>query len=268
MLVDTHAHLEAVENLEESLKHAKAAGVSAIITIGTSVKSSMQAIDIAEKYTHDDLKIFATVGLHPFDSRNEIEELGKDKCLMEIKRLAGTSKKIVGVGECGLDYYKEGDKRPETSGDDKLFQKKLFQDQALIADILNLPLIIHCRNAWNEIFDEIAKYNVKRAVFHSFTGNAGDMKAAIALGFYVSYSGIVTFKNAVQIQEAARLIPVEKLLIETDSPFLTPDPFRGQKNESANVKITASFLSNLLNTPESDFFKKTTQNAQNAFNLW
>ena len=103
-LVDTHAHLETVENLEEILKHAKTAGVGAIITIGTSVGSSREAIDIAEKYSSDDLKIFATVGMHPFDSQGEIEEKGVEACVREISELATTSKKVVGIGEAGLDY--------------------------------------------------------------------------------------------------------------------------------------------------------------------
>jgi len=268
MLVDTHAHLETVENLDEFLKHAKAAGVGAIITIGTSIKSSRLAIDIAEKYTDDNLNIFATVGLHPFDCRDEIEMNGFDACILEIKSIIGTSKKIVGIGECGLDYYQEGEKRHETTFDEKTFQKRLFKEQAVIANSLNLPLIIHCRNAWNEIFDEVTKANVKKAVFHSFTGSGEDAKAAVALGYFVSFSGIVTFKNAEDIQVAAKAMPIDKILVETDSPYLSPEPFRGQKNESANVRITASFLSNLLNARESYFFDLTSQNAKKAFGLW
>lgn len=275
-LVDTHAHLEAVENLEEVLKHAKAAEVGAIITIGTSVGSSREAIDIAEKYSSDDLRIFATVGLHPFDSRGEIEEKGLEVCVSELADVATTSKRIVAIGEAGLDYYQVGDpstdlrasKRPVTSDDDKEYQKKLLKSQIKIANDLDLPLVVHCRNAWDEIFDELSKAELKRAVFHSFTGKVADAQAAAALGYFVSFSGIVTFKNASDIQDAAKAMPSDKILVETDSPFLTPDPFRGQKNEPANVKITASFLSNLLKIGESDFIAQTTQNAQKAFNLW
>lgn len=276
-LADTHAHLEAVENLEEILKHAKAAGVGEIITIGTSVGSSQEAINIAEKYTSDDLKIYATVGMHPFDSRGEIEEKGMEACVREISQLATTSKKIVGIGEAGLDYYLEpsdtsmklsASQRPVTSDDDKTYQKKLLSDQVRVANKVNLPLVVHCRNAWDEIFDELAKAELKLAVFHSFTGKVADAQAAVALGYFVSFSGIVTFKNAKDIQEAAKCVPNDKILVETDSPFLSPEPFRGQKNEPANVKITASFLSNLLGIRERDFITQTTQNAQKAFNLW
>lgn len=268
MLVDTHAHLEAVENLDEVLKHARGAGVAAIVTIGTSVQSSHQAIDIAEKYSSDDLKIFATVGLHPFDSKNEIETKGLGICVSEITDLATTSKKIIGIGEAGLDYYGVDEKREQTTDEEKVFQKKLLKEQIKISNSLKLPLVVHCRNAWDEIFNELDKGNLKEAVFHSFTGKVEDAKAAFTLGYFVSFSGIVTFKNAKGIQEAAKAVPLDKILLETDSPYLTPEPFRGQKNESANVRITGSFLSNLLNLSESDFFKKTSQNAQNAFKLW
>lgn len=275
MLVDTHAHLEAVENLEQSLKHAKEAGVDAIITIGTSVASSQKAIDIAEKYSIGQLKIFATVGIHPYDAQAEIEEKGLEQCIKELRALATTSKKIVGIGEAGLDYYKEADKpsfsankRPATTDDEKALQKKLFSEQIKIANNLNLPLVVHCRNAWNEIFDELTRADLKKAVLHSFTGSGQDAKAATALGYFVSFSGIVTFKNAVDIQDAAKLLQRDRLLVETDAPYLSPEPFRGQKNESANARITASYLANLLDVAEKDFFEITTENARKAFDLW
>lgn len=268
MLIDTHAHLESVENLEEVLRHSRDAGVGAIVTIGTSVQSSRQAIDIAERFSNDDLKIFATVGLHPFDSKTELEEKGLEVCIRELADLATTSKKIVGIGEAGLDYYGAGEKRPATDEDEKEFQKKLLKHQVKLANSLNLPLVVHCRNAWDEIFGELTGGDLKKAIFHSFTGNAADAQAAVALGYFVSFSGIATFKNAADIQASVTSVPVDKILVETDSPYLSPEPFRGQKNESANVKIVASFLSNLLSTRESDFFEKTSQNAQKAFNLW
>jgi len=271
MLVDTHAHLEAVDNLEESLLHAKTAGVGAIITIGTSVASSQKAISIAEKYSSDELGIFATVGIHPYDAQAEIESMGIDRCVKQIAELATTSKKIVGIGEAGLDYYLEQEnlnRKQETTDEDKIFQRKLLGEQIKIANDLNLPLVVHCRNAWDEIFEVLTRDNLKKAVLHSFTGSAQDAKAATALGYFVSYSGIVTFKNATDIQAAAKQTERSMILVETDSPYLSPEPFRGQKNESANVRITASYLANLLDVSEEDFFESTTQNALKAFRLW
>ncbi len=268
MLVDTHAHLEAVENLEESLARAKEAGVGAIITIGTSIESSKKAIEIAEKYSTDSLKIFATVGIHPYDAQAEIEENGLKQCIRDLAELAITSKKIVGIGEAGLDYYNEGDKRPPTTSDEKAEQKKLLQEQVKIANNLNLPLVVHCRGAWEEIFNVLTKNDLKSAILHSFTGKAENAKTALSHGYFISYSGIVTFKNASNVQTAAMETDRSLILLETDSPYLSPEPFRGQKNESANVRITASYLANLLNVSEKDFFETTTENARRAFRLW
>ncbi|KKR78178.1 MAG: Mg-dependent DNase [Candidatus Curtissbacteria bacterium GW2011_GWA1_40_9] len=270
-LVDSHAHLEAVENLEEVLEHAKAAGVGSIVSIGTSLNTSRRAIDIAEKYSSDDLRIFATVGMHPFDSKGEIEDKGVEACMRELTDLASTSKKIVGIGEAGLDYYGQGDMRSPTGDTEKEFQKKLFCAQVKIANDNILPIVVHCRNGWDEIFQLLSKDSgqppMLRGVFHSFTGGYNEAKKAVGLGFYISFSGIVTFENAVNIQEAARIVPGELILLETDSPFLSPEPFRGQKNEPTNVKIIASFLAKLRNIQESDFCTQTTKNAQKAFKL-
>ncbi len=270
-LIDTHAHLEILENLVEVLDHARAAGVTSIVSVGTSVETSRKAIEIAEKYSSDDLKIYATCGLHPFDSKAEIAEKGMAACVGELSELATTSKKIVAIGETGLDFYGPGGKRAQTVEVEREFQFNLLRSQLKIADSLNLPAVIHCRNAWEDIFEIISKFKIQssklRGVFHSFTGGAGEAKRVVELGFYVSFSGIVTFRNAAKVQEAAKIVPDDKILVETDSPFLTPDPFRGQKNESANVKITASFLSNLRKLSDDDFFTQTSKNAQKAFNL-
>ena len=268
MLVDTHAHLDALENLEEVIAHAKAAGVSKIITIGTNIESSKKAIDIAEKYSNDDIKIYATVGTHPYDGRDEIAQLGIEKCLAPIKSLAGSSKKIVGVGEAGLDYYFTTDKKIEkTTEQEKSVQRKLFEAQIKLANAVGLPLVIHCRGGWDEIFDLLGKTGLEKGVFHSFTGSVADAQAACALGFYVSFSGIVTFKNAKEIQEAGKVVPTDKILVETDCPYLSPEPFRGQKNEPANVRITAEFLAGIRSASYSEFAQASMQNAQKLFNI-
>lgn len=272
MLVDTHAHLENNENLAEILEHAKAAGISSIVTIGTTLRTSRIAIEIAERHSSDELKIFAAVGLHPFDCQADIAEKGLRGCVQELANLATTSKKIVAIGEAGLDFYGPGDKRPQTVETEREFQFNLFGSQLKIADFLNLPIVIHCRNGWEDIFRllsiDFGPIPKRKGVFHSFTGGVGEVKKAVGLGFYVSFSGIVTFKSSQAIQDSAKVVPRDKILVETDSPFLTPEPYRGQKNEPCNVKMTASFLANLLKFREDEFFAQTSKNAQNAFVLW
>ncbi len=272
MLVDTHAHLEVLENLPLVLENAKRAGVSKIITIGTSIASSKRAIDLAEKFSDSDLGIFATVGIHPFDGKDDVDTLGVEKAVGTLAELASTSKRVVGVGESGLDYYtSDNDKRPTTTDDERNLQRKLFGTQAKLADELNLPLIVHCRNGWDEIFEILTRgtWNLTcGGVFHSFVGSVQDLQAAAALGFYVSFSGIVTFSNAQNIQGAARTADISKMLLETDSPYLTPEPFRGQKNEPCNVKIIADFLANLKGLQFGDLYDKTSKNAEKLFNLW
>ena len=264
MLVDSHAHLEAVNDLEDSLKRAKEAGVGKIITIGTSIESSKKAIEIAEKFSADDLQIYATCGLHPKDAKGEIKRLHYNDILKSLKSLALSSKKVVGLGECGLDYH------PDTTEQDKKFQRELFEAQINLAADLNLPLITHCRNGWNEIFDLIeAKrgQSLLSGVFHSFTGNWQDVNKALNLGFYISFSGIVTFKNAKEIQEVAKKMPLERMLIETDSPFLAPEPLRGKQNEPKNVRIIAEFLAHLRSQPIDKIIGASAENAKKLFGI-
>lgn len=260
MLVDSHAHLDFVEDLEGALARAKAEGIGKIVTIGTSIEAGKKCISIAEKNTTDDLQIYATCGIHPEDGKSDTDEFG-DNLIEELKKVAGFSKKVVAIGECGLDFYTDpGGERPATSEEEKEFQRDLFKKQIKLAANLNLPLVVHCRNAWNEVFEILEKEQGPtlpetpqsrsfklRGVFHSWTGNAEAVKKALDLGFYISFSGIVTFKNAKDIQEAVKNVPLDRILIETDSPFLAPEPLRGKQNEPKNVKIIGAFLASLRN---------------------
>src|SRR3989344_6536884 len=230
MLVDSHAHLEAIDDLERVIERAK-----------------KKAIEIAEKFSSNDLKIYATVGLHPKDANKEIERFGLLSCFKTGKQLAQSSNKVVAIGECGLDYY--GGFRGQGSGtsdEEKKIQKELFVEQIKLADELDMPLVIHCRNGWKEIFNLISNAQTPnskiKGVFHSWTGNWDDAKRALDLGFYISFSGIVTFSNAADIQEVARKMPFDRILIETDSPYLPPEPFRGSTNEPTNARIVAQFI--------------------------
>ncbi len=270
-MLDSHAHLDFVEDLEGTIYRAKQAGVLKIVTIGTSIEGSKKCIEIAEKYSDNDISIYATCGIHPEDGRTDIDQYG-DKLIGELEKIAKSSKRVVGIGECGLDFHLEtSSQRPETSDKEKEFQRRLFDEQIELAADLNLPLIVHCRNAWDEIFDQIPKFQTPnsklRGVFHSWTGDFRAMEKALNLGFYVSFSGIVTFKNASEIQEVAKTAPIERILVETDSPFLSPEPLRGKKNTPENVKIIASFLSKIRNQSFDDIATATSSNAQNLFRL-
>src|SRR3990167_7392719 len=304
MLVDSHTHLEAVDDLEGSLERAKEAGVVKILTIGSSLDSSKKAIEIAQKYSSSNLRIYATCGIHPQDGKDEVEKLGLYRCIDTLKQILNQDPEsssglkvqddgiVVAIGECGLDYYLDGEKRLETVDRDKKFQRELFVAQIELAKELNLPLVVHCRNAWNAIFDLLSKHNhysssgsgdSRRSrevstrkfstssnnrltgVFHSWTGDWLAAQKALGLGFYISFSGIVTFKNAPEVQEVAKKMPLDRMLVETDSPFLSPEPIRGEKNEPKNVRIVGKFLAHLRGLSFDIIAKETCLNAQKLF---
>lgn len=281
MLFDTHTHLEIIDDLENALKRAKEAGVGKIITIGTSLESSKKAIEISDSTSlklrgakENFPEIFATCGLHPKDAKKELEKHPFGQCIDTLKQIAKSSDKVVGVGEAGLDYYLEGDKRKETSEKEKEFQKNLFVRQVELAADLNLPLIIHCRNAWDEIFELVrgatsatsrGRSSNLRGVFHSWTGNWQAAQKALDLDFYISFSGIVTFKNAADLKEVAKKMPLERMLIETDSPFLSPEPLRGRTNEPKNVRMITEFLAHLRSQPINTIIGASADNAKGLF---
>ncbi len=279
MLVDSHAHLEVIDDLEGTLDRAKDAGVSKILAIGASIETSKRAVEISDKLSTDDLAIYAAVGIHPKDGRADVEKFGLLRCFETLKQIAGSSNRVVAIGECGLDYYL-GSRGPsmglrasqglETSEKERSFQRELFEGQIKLAADLGLPLIIHCRNAWDDVFKLLTinhKLLPNRGVFHSWTGDWEAAQKALGLGFYISFSGIVTFKNAREIQEVAKKAPLERILIETDSPYLSPEPFRGRKNEPKNVKITAQFLAKIRGLPFAKIADVTTGNAEKLFRL-
>lgn len=284
-LVDSHAHLDFVDDLDNALERTKAAGVGKIITIGTSVESSKRAIEIAEKYSDDPtsssrtrlrgagLQIFATCGLHPKDAKTELAKHSIDDLVGQLRSIAESSDKVVAIGECGLDYYLgTRDQGLGISEKDKKFQRELFEAQIKLATDLDLPIVIHCRNGWGEIFDLILKIKDQkskiRGVFHCWTGDWDAAKKALDLGFfYISFSGIVTFGNAREIQEVAKKAPIDRILVETDSPFLAPDPHRGKTNEPENVKIVVQFVANLRNLPFDKIAEATTRNAESILRI-
>lgn len=282
-LVDTHAHLDFTQDKTGWCQRAKEAGVNKIICVGTSVEASLRCVEIAEKYSSEDLQIYATVGIHAQDGQKDMQKYGSlERCIDELKQIfrsAQDDKTVVGVGECGYDFKIENRvKRTEFSDKEREFQKELFKAQIELAAELNLPMVIHCRNAWEETFeliDSIAKQvslqndreESFRGVFHSWTGDWEAAKRALEMGFHISFSGIVTFKNAPEVQEVAKKIPLERMLLETDSPFLAPHPLRGSPNEPKNVKIIAEFITQLRNFPVDQVARVTSENAGRLFGI-
>jgi TatD DNase family protein len=242
-MIDTHCHLTKRfwEDPTEVVARAKEVGVEKMICVGTNLEDSINAIEVATKFP----EVFASVGVHPEETCDDWEKFEE----------LITKPKVVAVGECGLDY-KVG--LPN--------QKEVFEKQISLAKKHNKPLIIHCREAQKEI-TTILRNIVVKGVFHCF---AGGME--IPHNFYVSFAGNVTFKNLpagrqVSLSDIAKEIPLDKLLLETDSPFLAPHPMRGSQNEPKNVKIIASLLSQIKNVDLEELERTTTHNAEQLFHF-
>jgi TatD DNase family protein len=254
-LVDTHAHLDFEElqnDLEGVIKRAGESGVKYIITVGggKGIESNERAVEIAKKFPN----VYATIGLHP-DGADKFSQATEQL----LNSIAG-EKKVVAVGETGLDF--KCDIPFET-------QKKCFEFQIDLARKYHLPLIIHARNAFKEVLKILRSYNrdSHSGVFHCFSGDREIARDILDLGFYISFTGIITFKNARELQDTVRYLPVERLLIETDSPFLSPEPFRGKINEPARVIYVAKKIAELKGLSEIDIARITSYNSKKLFGV-
>lgn len=250
MMIDTHCHLNIEEfehDYKDAIARAKDSGVKQMIVIGIDPKSNQKAIDIAEAYDF----IYATVGIHP----GVVDDYGLDG----LKALL-SHKKVVALGEIGLDFYWRDDNKDR--------QIEVFRKQLDMAVSLDLPVVIHTRNSFTEAYEIVKPYQGKiKGVFHCFSSNLEDAKKAVDLGFYVGIDGPVTFKNAKDIKEIAKEIALESLLIETDSPYLSPHPFRGKRNEPSRLHLIAQAIANIKEISVDDVVKQTTMNAINLFKL-
>lgn len=249
MVIDTHAHLEMIEDVSQVIQRARDAGLERIVAVSSDLASSKRTVEIAS----DSQIVFAAVGIHPHESSGSTDE-----ALREIEKLA-KEEKVVGIGETGLDYHYMHSPRE--------VQIASFRKQIDIAKRLNLPLIVHVREAHDDALRVIKGENAweTMGVIHCFTGDYEAAKRYIDEGFYISFSGIITFKNSEDIREAARKIPIERMLIETDSPYLAPAPFRGKKNEPAYVKYVAEKIAELRKVSAERIEEETTTNAKNLF---
>jgi TatD DNase family protein len=255
MWIDTHCHVydeRTPGGTDGSIANAHASGIDKIIVIGTEAATTTQALAIAAR--HD--RVWATVGLHPHDAK-----LGFDTILPFVDgcdAAALATKKIVAVGECGLDFYYDHSERD--------VQREVFAEQIALAKRLGLPLVIHTRDAWPATFDVLDAEGIpERVIFHCFTGDEAEARAAVARGAWLSFSGIVTFSKADDIRRAAKFCPADKLLTETDAPWLAPVPHRGKENEPSLVRLVGECLAQVRGESVDDVARTTTANAHAAF---
>lgn len=249
-LIDTHAHIDMAENSDEIIQNAAANGVKKIIIPSVEEKFFEKIIQIAENHEN----IYCQLGIFPSEAKtwtNKIEQ--------KIKELA-QNPKVVAIGEIGLDYYW-----------DKSFveeQKEIFKKQILIANELNLPIVVHDREAHKDCIDIIKEYNqTSTVIFHCFSGSVEMMRECVKNDWFIALGGVVTFKNAKKMKDVAKEIPIDYLLLETDSPYLTPVPYRGKENQPAYIKYVAEEIAKLRNENVEDIMIKTSQNAERVFKI-
>ncbi len=245
--IDTHCHVydqKIAGGAEVALAAAREAGVRKIIVIGTDAVTTRQAISLAA----DNEDVWATVGLHPHDAK-----FGFDALLPFLG-----AERVVAIGECGLDYFYDHS--------DRRVQREEFERQIAIANELSLPLVIHTRDAWAETFEILDRVGIpQRTIFHCFTGGVTEASECLSRGAYLSFSGIVTFKAADEVRNAAAMCPIDRMLIETDSPYLAPVPFRGKPNHPALVSLVGKFLADLRGDSVAYIAHHTSANACLAF---
>ena len=254
-LIDTHCHLtfeELAGDIEQVLQRSKDAGVTSWITVGTDTQENRKALELAARFEN----MYAAVGIHPHDAKSVTADT-----IAALEKLA-QNEKIVAIGETGLDYHYDF----STPQD----QKRVFAQQLEIATELNLPVIIHCREAFDDTLEILEQFgrDVQKVVFHCFSGSAEQAKVVLDKGFYISFTGVVTFKNARIKQQAAEIVPLDRLMLETDCPYMSPEPMRKQKvNEPALMLHTAKFLAQLKQMDLSDFANAVTATTKTFFNL-
>lgn len=254
MLIDSHAHLDEDrfdKDRDELIKSLNENGISMVINPGADLPSSIKSVKLSEQYDN----IYAAVGVHPH-SADEMDE-----GTIEVLKAFGNRKKVVAIGEIGLDFYYDNSPRD--------IQRKWFKRQMELAKELNLPIIVHSREADQETFDMIKAQSDGNltGVIHCYSGSVELMKEYIKLGYYISLGGPVTFKNAKTPKEVAKAVPLDRLLVETDSPYLTPEPYRGKRNEPLYVRHVAAMIAELREMTIEEIARATSENTKRLFNL-
>lgn len=254
MLIDSHCHLTLeplYSNIENVLKNCKNNKISSLLTISTNLETSKKSIRLAD--LHDN--IYCTIGIHPNSNENEFDNFDKISNLPK-------NKKIIGIGETGLDFYKNFNHSKT--------QIKNFEKHIELARKLNLPVVVHTRDAeietLNIIKKNIEKYSTKFLI-HCYTGSLGFSRKLIDLGCFISFSGIITFKNAEELRNVVKYVPIDKMLIETDSPFLAPEPYRGKINEPSMIKYIAESISTIKSISLDEVAFITSRNFKKFFTV-
>ncbi len=251
MIIDSHCHLDyepLISDINKIILNAKKNNVTNLLTIGTSLESSKRVLEIVEKYEN----VYGAIGIHPNSTTNNLSDLNE---LVDIKK---KSKKIIAFGETGLDYFY---KRSEKNDQIQSFEKHI---EFAISE--KVPVIIHTRDADEDTISIIKKYYTKtKFLIHCFTGSLDFAKNLLDLECLISFSGIITFKKSTDLRNVVKYVPMEKMLIETDSPYLSPDPFRGKSNEPANVKIVAENVALIKKISFEEVANLTTSNFNKFF---
>lgn len=250
MIFDSHAHYDDAkyQDVDSLILDMKDNGVKKIVNIGSTIKSLDECYKLSNKYDF----FYMTSGIHP-SCINGIP----DNYLDIVKDYASKDK-CVAIGEIGLDYYYDFT--------EKSLQKRVFKEQLQLAKELNLPVVIHCRDAYDETLNILREYDVK-AVIHCYSGSKEMVKEFLKLNTYISFTGVVTFKNAKKAVESLKEVPLNRLLIETDSPYMSPEPVRGTLNNSSNITYIAKKYGEILNLTESEVLKLTYDNAMDFFGI-
>lgn len=252
MLIDTHVHLNSKEfdnNLDEVLQRALDNDVQILMVVGFSKETNQRAIELAEQYPF----IYATVGYHPTEAKDITED---DFALLEEQL---HHERVKGVGECGLDYYWDKEHKKQ--------QIAVFKRQIKLAKQYQKPLIIHMREATKATYSVLSEFKGLTGIMHSYSGSAEMVGEFIDLGLHISLGGPVTFKNGHKPKAVAKVVPLDKLLVETDSPYLSPHPFRGKTNEPARVRLVAEEIANIKGVSYTNIAKQTTKNAKQLFQI-
>jgi len=254
MLIDTHAHLQDEDlkkDLEQVLNRAQDAGLEKIICVGYDLASSQEALQLARKYR----QVHAVVGIHPHDAQRFNPDV-KEKIFAMAR-----DQRVVAIGEIGLDFYRDLSPRE--------IQRQAFREQIKMAQEIGKPIVIHDRDAHQEVMEIIKaeKAGKNLGIMHCYSGALPMANELIKLGFYISFAGPLTFKNASKAHETAAKIPIDKILVETDCPYLSPEPFRGKLNEPANVKYVAAKLAELRNKNIDEIAYLTNLNARKIYRI-
>jgi len=256
---DSHSHYNDEkfdEDREEIIKDTYESGITKFVCAGYNIESSLFSLELSKKYDF----IYSICGISPNDIPQSEEELWKDIAKITEIVKENKSKKLVAIGEIGLDYY--------WNKENKELQKEAFEKQIDLANELELPIVIHSRDASVDTIEMIRNHKVNKAgIFHCCQPNQEMVRQALELGYYISFAGPITFKNSRNAPDVIKMVPIDRILIETDSPYLTPEPNRGKRNDCRNVKYVAQKIAELKNVPIEEIAKITYDNAKRIFEI-